>query len=181
MSTKLFFVVAFYLCFKRLKVLGRLSDILWFISLNGFITLFALSLTNADFSAILPIGANSMPNILLASFKSLNWFGDAVFIMFFIGEFEYKKGFSLKLFLTYLASALIVLLFMIIFYSIFTSISHRQRFALTEISKYTTVINNLGRFDYIGIIFILFSNLFSLAIPLFFACKIGGFLLQCLE
>ena len=167
-----FFIVAFYLCFKRLKVLGRLSDILWFISLNGFITLFALSLTNAEFSAILPIGANTMPNILLASFKSLNWFGDAVFIMFFIGEFEYKKGFSLKLFLSYLVSALMVILFMIIFYSIFTSISHRQRFALTEISKYTTVINNLGRFDYIGIIMIIFSNTFALCLPMFFSAKI---------
>jgi hypothetical protein len=166
------FIVAFYLCFKRLKVLGRLSDILWFISLNGFITLFALSLTNAEFSAILPIGANTMPNILLASFKSLNWFGDAVFIMFFIGEFEYKKGFPLKLFLSYLVSALMVILFMIIFYSIFTSISHRQRFALTEISKYTTVINNLGRFDYIGIIMIIFSNTFALCLPMFFSAKI---------
>lgn len=171
-----FFIVAFYLCFKRLKVLGRLSDILWFITLNGFITLFALSLTNADFSAILPIGANGLSNILLASFKSLNWFGDAVFIMFFIGEFEYKKGFTLKLFLSYLIQALIVLLFMIIFYSIFTSISHRQRFALTEISKYTTVINNLGRFDYIGIIMILFSNTFALCLPMFFGAKILNYL-----
>jgi hypothetical protein len=55
---------------------------------------------------------------------------------------------------------------------VFTSIAFRQKFALTEISKYATVINNIGRFDYIGIMLILFSNIFSLSLPLYFASKI---------
>ena len=65
-----------------------------------------------------------------------------------------------------------VLFFAIIFYSIFTSIAFRQRFALTEISKYTTVINNIGRLDYVGILMLLLSNLVSLSLPLYFCCKI---------
>ena len=58
---------------------------------------------------------------------------------------------------------------MIIFYSIFTSIAFRQRFAFTEISKYTTVINNTGRFDFLGIFLVLLSNLFSMSMPMYFA------------
>lgn len=173
-----FFIVAFYMCFKRLKLLGRLSDILCLISLNGMVTLFFLSITNADFSAILPVGANGLSNIAKASFYSTNWFGDSVFIMFFIGEFKFEKGSTLKIILSFLLSALLTVMFMIIFYCIFTSIAFRQRFALTEISKYTTVINNLGRFDYIGIIMVLFSNLFALCLPMFFASKILDYIFR---
>lgn len=167
-----FFILAFYLCFKRLNILGRLSDVLWIVTINGILTLFALSITNADFSAILPIGASGFSNILLGSYKSLTWFGDVVYIMFFIGEFKYKKYSGLKIFLSFIVGSILILIFMIIFYCIFTSIAFRQRFALTEISKYTTVINDLGRFDYVGIIMILFSNIFALCLPIFFSAKI---------
>ena len=167
-----FFIIAFFICFKRLKVLGRISDILWCVSINGLITLFALSISNADFSAVLPIGANGFSKIINGSFSALPWFGDSVFIMFFIGNFKFEKHSTIKILLSFLLGALLVLLFMIIFYSIFTSIAFRQRFALTEISKYTTVISNLGRFDYIGIIMVLFSNIFALCLPIYFASKI---------
>jgi hypothetical protein len=79
---------------------------------------------------------------------------------------------NLNFFLVFLVHAFMVLFFSVIFYSIFTSIAFRQRFALTEISKYTTVINNIGRFDYLGIMMILLSNLFALSLPLFFCCKL---------
>ena len=167
-----FFLVAFYLCTKKIRVLGRASDIMWLVTINGVLTLFVLSLGNADFGAVLPVGARGFNNIIKGSYSALNWFGDAVYIMFFIGQFEYKKKDGIKILFSFLLSAVVIIAFMIIFYCIFTSIAFRQRFALTEISKYTTVINNLGRFDYIGIILILFANLFSLSLPIFFSCKI---------
>ena len=166
------FALAFYLCFKKLRTYGRLADILWLVTLNGVITLIALSIPNADFSAILPIGARGFPTILKGSFSAFNWFGDSVFIMFFIGEFDYDKKAGLKIISAFILGAIMVLIFMITFYSIFTSISFRQRFALTEMSKYTTVISNLGRFDYIGIFMILFSNVFALCLPIYFSSKL---------
>lgn len=167
-----FFILAFYLCFKRLRTLGRISDILWIVSINGLTTLFLLSISNADFSAILPIGANGLSKIISGSYSALPWFGDSVFIMFFIGKFKFERRSTIKILLSFLLGAIFVILFMIIFYSIFTSIAFRQRFALTEISKYTTVISNLGRFDYIGIIMVLFANIFALCLPMYFCTKI---------
>ncbi|MBE7081121.1 MAG: hypothetical protein E7372_00995 [Clostridiales bacterium] len=166
------FILAFYMCFKRIRVLGRLADILWVVTINGFITLIVLSLSNADFSAILPIGASGIKNIVHGSIASFNWFGDSAIIFLLVGSFKWEKGSSLKILLSYVLGAVMVLLFMIIFYSIFTSIAFRQRFALTEVSKYTTVINNLGRFDYIGIFMILFSNMFALCLPIYFSSKL---------
>jgi spore germination protein KB len=167
-----FFFVAFYLCAKKLRVLGRAADVMWLITIVGFIILFALSVTNADFGAILPIGAQGVSKVLSGSFNALNWFGDCVYIMFFIGEFKYSKKDTAKILLSFVLAAVLVIFFMVIFYCIFTSIAFRQRFALTEISKYTTVINNLGRFDYIGILLILFSNMVALSLPMYFSCRI---------
>ncbi len=171
-----FFIFAFYICTKNLRVLGRSADILWLFTTLGFTVLFALSIANIDFGAILPIGANGTKRILEGSYTSLVWFGDGAYLLFLLGEFKFIKNDNKKILLSFLASALIVLIFMFVFYGTFTSIAHRQRFAFTEISKYTTVINNLGRFDYIGIILILFSNVFALSIPLFFASKILNYI-----
>ena len=121
------FVLGFYMCFKKLRFLGRLADIVWLITINGFLTLVVLSVSNADFSAILPIGVHNTTDILSASFNSLSWFGDAVFIMFFIGQFKYEKGSTVKILLSFLAGAVMVLSFMIIFYSIFSYIAFRHR------------------------------------------------------
>lgn len=167
-----FFIVAFFLCMKNLRAIGRLADLLWLVTLIGFCLLILLSFSNADFQAILPIGAQGFSNIIKGAYSSFIWFSDAVYFLFFIGQFEYKKRDNLKIFCSYAVHAVMVLLFAIIFYSIFTSIAFRQRFALTEISKYTTVINNIGRLDFVGIFLILLSNLFSLSLPLYFCVKL---------
>jgi len=167
-----FFIIAFYFCTKKLNLLGRLADFSWVITLIGFFLLFTLSISNADFLSIMPIGARGVGSILKGSYASLPWFGDCVYLLFFIGEFKFKKKDGVKIIFSYLLGCLLVIAFMVIFYSIFTSIAHRQRFALTEISKYTTVISNTGRFDYIGILLILLSNVFALSVPLFFASKL---------
>ena len=65
---------------------------------------------------------------------------------------------------------LLVVLFCIFFYGIFLTVSNRQSYALNEICKYSTVVNNVGRFDYIGIVFLLFSSIVSLAVPIYFCC-----------
>lgn len=171
-----FFAVAFYLCTKKLCTIGRCADVLWFFSVVGIIVLLALSIPNADYTAILPIGANGLKNISMGSYYSLNWFGDVVYLAFFIGEFKHTKKDTVKIILSFVIYALIVLAFLITFYSVFTSIAFRQRFALTEISKYTAVINNIGRFDYLGIVLLLFSNVFALTLPLYFSCRIIEYL-----
>ncbi len=167
-----FFGIAFYFCTKKLRVLGRAADILWLFTSVGIILLLALSIPNSNFEAILPVGAHGLKSILKGCYSTAGWFGDSLYIAFFIGNFEYKKGDDKKIFLSFLIAALMIILFMIIFYCVFTSIAFRQRFALTEVSKYTSVINNIGRFDYLGIVLILISCIFALSIPLFFATKL---------
>lgn len=167
-----FFVCLFFMATKKPSLLGRLSDLLWIVTLVGYAILIVLSLPGTDFGAILPIGANGIKNIAKGTFCSLGWFSDGAYFLFFIGKTLPEKKSSLKILSSFLLHTVMVVFFFVIFNGVFTSIGYRQRFALTETSKYATVINNLGRFDYIGITCILFSTLFSLCLPLFFASKI---------
>ncbi len=167
-----FFTVALYICTKSLRILGRLSDVLFLFTLFGFVLLIILSLNNTDFGAIFPIFNPDAKSIIKGSYSSLTWFGDSLYFLFFIGNFDHKKGDGIKIILSYLANAFMIILFLIVFYGVFTFIAFRQRFALTEIAKYTTVISNTGRFDYLATISILFSHTVSLCVPIFFASKL---------
>lgn len=164
------FLVCFFLATKHLRVLGRASDIFWLTTLIGFFVLFGLSVPNADFGSLLPVGAKGFPAVSKAAVSSFNWYGDGAYALFFIGNFKWEKRGGIKISASFIASAIITVVFMITFYGIFKNISFRQRFALTELSKYSTVINNIGRFDYIGISLILLSSFISLSLPVFFAC-----------
>ena len=162
---------SFFLCLKELRTLGRLADVIWIVTLVGFITLMALSVGSTDFSALLPIGVNGLGNILKGSYSSFIWFGDISYLIFFIGKFNYQKHDTLKIVFSYLATGVMVIFFTMVFFGVFTSIAFRQQFALTEISKYSTVINSIGRFDYVAILLLLFSNMFAISMPIYFAVK----------
>lgn len=165
-----FFLVSFYLCLKPLRVFGRVSDILWFFTLSGYLLLIFLSISNVDWTSFLPVGARGITATIKGTYHGLNWWGDCAYALFFIGNFAHGKKASTRIILSYLACGVMVLFAMLFFWGTFTSIAFRQKFAMTELSKYTTVINNTGRFDYVGILFILFSCVFGLSLPIYFAC-----------
>ena len=163
------FLFGVYLAVKKACVLGRAADVLAFVTINGITVLFTLSFGNADFGSILPIGINGAFNVAKASYYALPWFGDAVYFLFLMGEIKVEKGYVWKTLTSYFVSGLLVCFFMVLFYSTFSSIAQRQNYALTEISKYSTVIYNVGRFDYLGIFCILLSGIFALSLPVYFA------------
>lgn len=169
-----FFLVTFYLCLKKLNAIGRISDVLFLPTLIGLVLIISLSIPNADLESFLPVGITGYKSILTASYKGLNWFGDCVYFLFFIGNYTREGKAERNIILTYLLSCLVSVLFLFLFYATFSGIAFRQKFALTEIAKYSTIINNIGRFDYIGIFFLLYSYIFGASLPIYFA----NFLMQ---
>lgn len=167
-----FFAVVFYLCSKKLRILGRLSDVLFSFTLSGYFLLMILSIKNVDFGAILPVGKCTVKEIANGAYSSLAWFGDSAYFLFFLGNYAHRKGDGWKIIGSYLANGIMILFFLIVFYGVFTFIGFRQRFALTDIAKYTSVISNTGRFDYLATVSILFSHIISVSLPLFFSAKL---------
>lgn len=166
------FFAIFFICIKKLRVIGRIADGILIIAISGYAFLFALSVSDTNISAVLPIGAHGFKNIALGAYSSNAWFNDGAYFLFFIGNYVKSKKDGIKILLSVVISSLIVLFFVVVFYGTFTSIAFRQRFALTEISKYTTAINNMERFDYIPIFALLFTSVFSLALPFYFASEL---------
>lgn len=166
------FLIVFYLSLQKLRVWGRLADGLIIVALFGYALLFALSVPNTDLNELLPVAKSGYKNIFSGAFKAENWFSDGAYFLFFVGNYEKSKKSTLKILLSFAASGIIVLIFTVIFYGTFSSVAFRQRFALTEISKYSSVINNIGRFDYLALFSLLFTAVFSLSLPFYFAVNL---------
>lgn len=163
-----FFVISAYLSVKPLRTLGRAADLLAGVTVVSFLLLFFLSLGQADFSALLPVGAQGT-KIFTASYYTLSWFGDGAYFLFMIGTFRKEKRGLIKLFAGYLGAVLFTLFFLAMFYASFTSIADRQDYALNEMAKYSAVILAVGRFDFIAIFLFLGVGVFSISMPLYFS------------
>lgn len=166
-----FFVIV-YLSAQKLRVIGRIADGVFVIAVIGYVLMFALSASNVDLSELLPIGAFGANKIIYGAYRSQNWFGDGAYFLFFCGEYLKEKNSAKKFIFSVIFSAITVVAFCVIFYGAFGAIAFRQRFALTEISKYATVMNNIERFDFIAVFALLFVAIFSLCLPFFFAAEI---------
>lgn len=166
------FFAIFFICAKKLRVIGRIADGVFIVALIGYAFTFALSVADTDLSAVLPVGAHGINSVVRGAYSSSAWFSDGAYFLFFIGNYVKGKKDGLKILISVAASSVVVLCFIIIFYGTFTSIAFRQKFALTEISKYTTAINNMERFDFIAIFTLLFTSIFALSLPFYFACEL---------
>ncbi|MBQ9513727.1 MAG: GerAB/ArcD/ProY family transporter [Clostridia bacterium] len=163
-----FFFLAFYLSTKKLRIIGRISDIAFFFSVTGIIILFAMTIKNAELDAVFPIARNGGKKIFSGSYHLSVWFNDCIYMLFFLGNYKVEKDGGKKIILSYSVATFLVVIFCLLFYCIFTFIADRQVIALSQLSEYNSVINHSGRFDNVGIVIILFSASFTIAFPIYF-------------
>ena len=124
-----------------------------------------------DFLAILPIGANGK-KIFEGSYYLLNWFTDASYLLFMLGSFNVDGKRIFMPIIGFIGHILLTIGFCIVFYCVFIYISGRELYAIAEISKYSNVINSIGRFDYMAIFCLLLPHTISIILPLYFASNI---------
>lgn len=160
-----FFFVCFYACVKGFKSIGRMADIALPVFAAAFAVLILLAVPHADFSALLPIAGVPAKDVLKGSLFSANWYTDAAFLLFFLGNFKYEKRASAKVLSAYAAGCAAVLLFLAVFYGVFSDIAVRQQNAVAQISKYTTSFTSLGRVDYLFIFALALVMVFRLCVP----------------
>lgn len=161
-----FFLLSAYLCAKPIASLGRLWDILLPVSVVGYAGIMALSVSNADFGALMPVGISGAEGIFGGFAYSLSWFFDSALILALAGKFEYRKGMAWKGMLFYLAGGTAIVFFLAVFYGVYSDIALQQTFAFSEISKYFSGITVLGRIDYFFSFALVFVILFYGSLPL---------------
>ena len=164
-----FFIIAFYVIIKGFKPFGRSYEMCLWVYLFGIISILLLSVFAGDYKALLPfIGENPL-SILSGFLKSLIWFGDPLYILFFSGYISNIKDKLKGLKKSYLVYSLSTIAILIIFYAVFDTIAPRQYYATLKMSKYSIALSNIGRFDYISAFMLAAMCVFQTCLPLLFA------------
>lgn len=159
----------FFSCFaaaKGLQCIGRAADVGMPVFSVAFTLLLLMAVASADFTSLLPVGHAPFPDVLKGATSSLNWFSESAWLLLFLGRVKTEKRFLLKTSLSFLGGGLIVLLFLAIFYGIFSTVSVREVYAIAKIARYYNALKTIGRVDYIFIYALMLVQLFALVVPL---------------
>ncbi len=163
-----FFIVSFFACSKGLKTIGRVADLCMPIFLFAFIAIIGLSLSNINFSSILPIGGGKL-GIFKGNLISSCWYTDCLYPLFFLGHFQYEKKSFLKIGISYGIGAICVMLFLAIYYGLYGDITILRQNSIAHIAKFTTAFTSIGRVDYVFVFTLTLVHVFYTIVPLQFA------------
>ena len=166
------FIITFYISIKGIKSFGKGLEIVTPIFLVGVLTIILLSFTVGDYNNLLPFFAKKPQVLFNASYKTLLWFGDPIFILFLLCEVKQDEKLNRKIILHYILSAIIIVVILTIFYAVFYSIAKRQFYAPLKMSKYSITLSNIGRFDYVATLLLSFASIFHIALPILLSSSI---------
>lgn len=156
-----FFVLLAFACTKGLKALGRVADLSLFLFLLPFVLLLIMSLAEADASNLLPFFEQDFSGSLQAVKYTAPHFADVALLLPLFLNFRYKKGDGAKIMTGYGVGALCVLVFLAVFYGVYSTIAPREHYAFAKIAQYFPALTIVGRIDLILV--------YALCIVLFFA------------
>lgn len=164
-----FYVVAFYIITKGYRAFARSFEISVWVYIVAILIVLLLAIPAGKYSALLPIVYDNPKSVILGSFKSLLWFGDPIYILFFAGYISNYKNNLKSIKLAYVISSFVTILILVAFYAVFDSISPRQYYATLKMSKYSFTLSNIGRLDYISSFLLAGISVFQVTLPLLFA------------
>ena len=144
-----FFILSGFICVKGLKSFARLCDLCCPIFLTAFFGLILMSLGETDFESVLPWFEFPASKIFNAVKFTTSHFADAVLFLPLLGDYRYEQGDGKKIYASYWAGAGFVLLFLAVFYGIYTTIASTQHYAFTKIAQYFPGLKTVGRIDLI--------------------------------
>jgi hypothetical protein len=171
------FIVIFFMAIKGYSTLGKTAQLSLFVSGAGLMLILFLSIPTASFKNMLPLLAFSKKSGAICALNALSWFNDAIYLLFFIGYFKSEKSSFKFIFFGYAVMSVIVILYFVTFYSIFSYIAPTQELALNSMSIFGVTLVNVGRFDYVALFLLAMTGkkfICLLWIIIKYACEIIG-------
>lgn len=172
-----FFFFSVYAGCKGFGNIGRAADICFPIFVVSIAFVFAMSVVETDVTNLLPIARTPAKDIFGGALSTAYRFVEPCYLLMFMGHFRYKKHDALKITLSYVAGALLVLGFLAVFYGIYGEISASRQFAVSKVSLYFPAMDIVGRIDLIALyaletvmLFALVLNV-QLAVHCFYKCS----------
>lgn len=168
-SFAFFFLFSAFLCVKHIKTIGRLSDLSLFLFVFPFIALLLASLAEADFTNLFPLFQQPAGSSFGGFFYTQPHFSDATVLLPLILHLRFEKKDGVKITAGYLVGALFTLVFLAVFYSVYSSIAPRQHYAFSKIAQYFPPLAVIGRVDLLLVFVLCVVLFFATAVPLFYA------------
>ncbi len=168
-SFGLFFVFCGFVCTKGIKAIGRFADLSFFFFLFPFLALIVMSLAEADFTNLLPFFEYGIADTASAYSYTLPHFSDAIFLLPLIGNLRFKKGDGIKIGVGYGVGSIVTLLFLSVFYGLYSAMAWKEHYAFAKIAQYFPVLSVIGRVDLLFVYMLCVILFFFVATPLHYA------------
>lgn len=168
-SFAFFFFFSAFVCARGVKALGRFADLSVFLFLLPFFALIVMSLVEADASNLLPIFEHRFERTVSAFTYTTPHFSDVALLLPLIGNLRYKKGDGTKIACGYGVGALLSLLFLGVFYSLYSTIAPREHYAFAKIAQYFPALTVIGRIDLLFVYMLSIVLFVYVATPLQYA------------
>ncbi|MBQ8323148.1 MAG: GerAB/ArcD/ProY family transporter [Clostridia bacterium] len=176
-SFAFFFLFCAFVCTKGIKAMGRIADLSLFLFLLPFLALLVMALGEADFTNLLPFFEYDLTHTVSAFSYTSPHFSDVAFLLPLIGNLRFKKGDGVKIGVGYGVGSLCTLLFLGVFYGLYSSIAWREHYAFSKIAQYFPALSVIGRIDFLFVYMLCIVLFFYVAAPLYytahFTAKVG--------
>ena len=144
-----FILILLYYSSRHLQCIGRSIELVLYLILFSLVLSVIISLKQINFENLLPFlninVARTYKNVLMHNV----WFGDFWFLFFMIGNIKIEKNTNKKLIVTYLISIATILIFVIIFTSVFGATAPLHRVCVIDITEVTPRLINQARFNWL--------------------------------
>lgn len=165
-SLPVFLPVLFFTLYagsKPLKNIGRCADVCTPIFLVSLFFVTFMSFSGAKFSRLLPL-FQAPQRVFGGVYKTAYYFTEPSYLLMFMGRFKYEKHDAAKITASYALSALTVLLFLALFYSIYGEITPSRQYAISKTALYFSAIDTVGRVDLLALYALEIVMLFALVL-----------------
>lgn len=166
----IFLLLISFMAANGLYRIGRTGEVLSFFILIGFIGVLALAVPTARFSNILPTEIISFKQYSMGGKTLTAWLADFITVLYFVGRVKENK-FKLSISISFIISSLAIIFFCITFYSIYDNLSTYPNVAISAITEFSLLSSNLGRIDWILVLFVMAGSVLTTGLYAQFSCE----------
>jgi len=147
------FFLLLYFAVKGLKTLGRTCEIFFGFITVSIVGIIAIETFDLNWSANLPLFEDGLMPTINGALRSSFWCGNSLFLLLFMGKIKLEKTFKTRIFVYNAIAAVMFVVFVFIFTSLFGASSGYFKNAIADITIVTPYVSDLGTLDWIVLIF----------------------------
>ena len=146
-----FFVLSVYVGAKGVRNAGRVADIAMPVFTLCIVVLAVMSVGECNLSWLLPVLKTPAADIFTGVRFSLYNFADGAVMLMLMGRFRCNKGDCTKITVSYAAAGVGVMLFLAMFYGIYSTLSPDRYFAVSQTALFFGPLSLVGRLDLVAV------------------------------